>query len=131
MVITDHKLFEEVEEALNAYSSNVMSSFDGSDVGFDMVAFVPNEDESKYSLLLSAYWLDDKEEFDVVDDLMPFLRQNLKSEVYKVKNIAVIHTSDPIVQLVTSRFKNLKEEVVLTDLSIGSNHINKLIIWKS
>jgi len=132
MVITDSELFEKVKLALNEFANSQMTSFDGSSSEYDLIALVPNERETKYTLLVSAYWLDDGyEEFDIIDALLPFLHEQIPNKIYKINNIGIINSTEILVKALIENYPNIDGKLELFDITIGSNHFDKILILKT
>jgi hypothetical protein len=66
----------------------------------------PNVIDSKYTLLVSAHWLDNKSPKDAVNliDLIGEIGSTNSPEYRKIARVTVVKTSDPFVKAITSTF---------------------------
>lgn len=95
----------------------------------------PNVIDSKYTVLVSAYWLDNKSPKDAVNlilkDLIGKIGSTDSPQYRKIARVTVVKTSDPFVKGITSTFNVSKSDVTLTNCNINGVLIEHAILLES
>jgi hypothetical protein len=95
----------------------------------------PNVIESKYTLLVSAYWLDNKSPKDAVNliltDLIGKIGSTNSPEYRKIARVTVVETSDLFVKAITSAFDVSRSDLTLTNCNINGVQIEHAILLES
>lgn len=105
---------------------------------FILVMLIPTEPnviDSKYTLLVSAHWLDNKSPKDAVNliltDLIGEIGSTNSPEYRKIARVTVVKTSDSFVKAVTSAFNVSHSAVTLTNCNINGVLIEHAILLES
>ncbi|MEM7531069.1 MAG: hypothetical protein AAF639_02740 [Chloroflexota bacterium] len=107
---------------------------------FSLVMMIPTEPtalDSKYTVLVSAPWLDDLLLKDAIDRILYDLIEQLgstESPLYrKLSRIAVRHSNDPFVQEITSVLEVDIDtgELMIQNCTIHGVHVERAIILES
>ena len=107
---------------------------------FSLVMMIPTEPtalDSKYTILVSAPWLDDLLLKDAIDRILYDLIEQLgstESPLYrKLSRIAVRHSTDPFVQEITSVLEVDSDsgELMIQNYTIQGVHVERAIILEA
>lgn len=93
----------------------------------------PNAIESKYTLLVSALWLDDQTPKDAVNQVLTRLIEKIGSpdspEYLRIARLTVVKTTDRLVAAITSAFSvSLGGELTLSNCEVSGILIERAII---
>ena len=100
-----------------------------------LIPTIPYAIESRYTLLVSALWLDDKSPREAVNLILADLLKKIGSadspEYRKIARVTVVRTDDPFVNAITSAFNVTQSDVTLSDYNINGVIIEHAIILES
>jgi len=105
---------------------------------FTLIMLIPTDPDvidSKYTLLVSAHWLDNKSPKDAVNLILTDLIEKIGStnspEYRKIARVTVVKTSDPFVTAITSAFNVSQSDVTLNNCNINGVLIERAILLES
>lgn len=105
---------------------------------FTLVMLIPTDPniiDSKYTLLVSAHWLDNKSPKDAVNlvltDLIAKIGSTDSPEYRRIARVTVVKTSDPFVKAITSAFSVRQSDVTLNNCNINGVLIERAILLES
>jgi hypothetical protein len=105
---------------------------------FALVMLIPAEPTSlstKYSLIVSAVWLDDKSPREAVSGILKNLIAQLGStespEYQKLARVTVVNSGDPFVTAITSAFKVTNSDFTIENCNINGVQIDRAVLLES
>lgn len=105
---------------------------------FSLVMLIPTDPDmidSKYTLLVSAHWLDNESPKDAVNlilrDLINKIGSTNSPEYRKIARVTIVKTSDPFVNAVTTAFKVSQSDLTLRNCNIDGVLIEHAILLES
>ena len=123
-------LVKNIQDLVRDYSQN------GQD--FILIMLIPTDPnviDSKYTLLVSAHWLDNKSPKDAVNLILTDLIKKIGStdspEYRKIARLTVVKTSDPFVKGITSAFNVSHGNVTLQNCNLNGVLIEHAILLES
>ncbi len=123
-------LVKNIQELVSDYSQNRQD--------FILVMLIPTDPnviDSKYTLLVSAHWLDNKSPKDAVHLILTDLIKKIGStdspEYRKIARVTVVKTSDPFVKGITSAFSVSNSDVTLNNCNLNGVLIEHAILLES
>lgn len=100
-----------------------------------LIPTIPDVIDSKYTLLVSAHWLDDKSPKEAVNliltDLIKKIGSTNSPEYLKIARVTVVKTSDPFVNAITSAFNVSHSDVTLRNCNINGVLVEHAILLES
>jgi hypothetical protein len=126
------------KEILVKYIQELISYYSKHNQTFNLVMLIPtipDAIDSKYTLLVSASWLDDKSPRDAVHLILTdFIKKNGTAdspEYKKIARVTVVKTSDPFVKAITSAFNVSHSILTLNNCNINGVLIEHAILLES
>jgi hypothetical protein len=126
------------KEILVNHIQALVSDYSQRDQLFTLVMLIPTDPniiDSKYTLLVSANWLDNKSPKDAVNliltDLIKKIGSTNSPEFRKIARVTVVKTSDPFVNAITSGFHVSQSDVTLNNCNINGVEIERAILLES
>jgi nitrate reductase beta subunit len=126
------------KEILVKHIQALVSDYSQRSQTFTLVMLIPTDPDvidSRYTLLVSAYWLDDKSPKDAVNliltDLINKIGSTNSPEYRKIARVTIVKTSDPFVNTITSAFNVSQSDVTLRNLNINGVLIEHAILLES
>ena len=100
-----------------------------------LIPTIPDIIDSRYTLLVSARWLDNKSPKDAVNLILTDLIKKIGStdspEYRKIARVTVIKTIDPFVNAITSAFNVSQSDVTINNCDINGVFIQHAILLES
>lgn len=100
-----------------------------------LIPTIPYAIDSRYTLLVSAHWLDDKSPKEAVNLILADLLKKIGAADYpeyrKIARVTVVRTDDPFVNAITSAFNVTQSDITLNDCNINGVIIEHAIILES
>lgn len=105
---------------------------------FSLVMLIPAEPTSlatKYSLIVSAVWLDDMSPREAVSAILKSLITHLGStdspEYQNLARVTVVKSNDPFVAAITSAFKVADSDITIENCNISGVQIDRAVLLES
>ncbi len=105
---------------------------------FTLVMLIPTEPsatDTKYTLVISASWLDNMSPRqavnEVLDSLISQIGSSESSEFEKVARVTVIKTKDPFVRTITSMFEVTNGRVMIENCEFNGVLVERAIVLES
>lgn len=105
---------------------------------FTLVMLIPTEPsatDTKYTLVISASWLDNMSPRQAVNEILDSLIRQIGSsespEFEKVARVTVIKTKDPFVRTITSVFEVSNDRVMVENCEFNGVLIERAIVLES
>ncbi len=98
----------------------------GLNTGYQLMLFeATNSNLDSFNIFLSAYWIDNKDNHQLLKDLYKYLRENLLAEINQAVNaVFFVDTSDKTVQYFNTLYNYNNQPITfLASFQIGDNLI--------
>jgi hypothetical protein len=130
VLVEAETLIEKVQAVVREYASQRRP--------FALVMLIPTEPESlhsRYTLIVSAPWLNKHSPREAVSTILTSLLQQLGSteapEYQQLTRITIIHTNDPFIRAITSAFDVTNGEVTIQNREASGIFLERAIVLEA
>jgi hypothetical protein len=114
---------------------SVFKEFGNKKGKFSLVMLIPTEPtliDSKFTILISAYWLDKEDQKRGIELITDYLRKYLNNaEFSHIARVTIIHSLDKSVRTINSTFQVKDDPIRLMNINIFGVQIDYAILLES